>query len=399
MIASSVVALGAAAVPAYAAITGPAPHVAVVSASVSADAVPGQYIVTLKRAGARSSKLSGFHRIHDYGDGFAAKLTPAQLRKVQTDPNVAAIEQDKIVKIQGTTPTPTPSATPTTAPPTTPPTTPTPPTKTTQKNPNWGPDRIDQHKLPLSHSYTYTHTGKGVDAYVIDTGIDTTLSQFGGRADSVYGGKGDCEGHGTHVAGIIGSRTYGVAKEVKLHAVKVLGCNGQGKISDVIAGINWVTKHHASKSVANLSLGGDKSTALNSAVTKLSKSGVFVAVAAGNDSADSCKSSPASAASVEAVAASTSTDKRASFSNYGKCVDIYAPGNNIKSTVPGGTEFESGTSMASPFVAGVAALYKSTYGQKSFGTVQSWIHAHATNNVIQKNKSNTHNRLLYKSTL
>ncbi|MCO5974782.1 S8 family peptidase [Actinoallomurus soli] len=394
MITSSVVVLAAAAVPAYAAINEPTPHVAVASASVSAAAVPGQYIVTLKHTGVHSSKLSGFKRIHDYGDGFAAKLTPAQLKKVQSDPNVAAIEQDQKVHIQATSPTPSP--TPSTTPP---PTTPPPPKSTTQTNPNWGPDRIDQHKLPLSHSYTYTHTGAGVDAYVIDTGIDTTLSQFQGRADSVYGRKGDCEGHGTHVAGIIGSKTYGVAKGVRLHAVQVLDCNGDGEYSDVIAGVKWVTKHHAKLSVANLSLAGPKSTALNNAVTALSKSGVFVAVAAGNDSADSCKYSPASAASVEAAAASTSKDKRATFSNYGKCVDIYAPGYGIKSTYPGGTAFMDGTSMASPFVAGVAALYKSAYGQKSFGTIQTWMHDHATNNVIIHNKTSTHNRLLYKSTL
>ncbi|WP_345367112.1 S8 family peptidase [Actinoallomurus liliacearum] len=369
MIATSAVAVAAAAVPAYAAITKPSAQVAVASAAVSSQAVPGQYIVTMKRTGARLSRVSGLRHVHDFTNGFAAKLSPEQLKKVQSDPNVAAIEQDQIYR-----------------------------TTTTQTPVNWGPDRIDQRKLPLSHSYKYTHTGADVDAYVIDTGIDTTLSQFQGRADTVYG-KADCNGHGTHVAGIIGSKTYGVAKGVKLHGVQVLDCDGEGSTSDVIAGINWVIAHHAAKSVANLSLGGSKSTALNNAVTKLSKSGVFVAVAAGNDNGDSCKTSPSSAASVEAVAASTSSDKRASFSNYGKCVDIYAPGYGIKSTVPGGTAFESGTSMASPFVAGVAALYKSTYGQKTFGTVQSWIHSNATNNVIKNNKANTHNRLLYKSTL
>jgi subtilisin family serine protease len=369
VIASSAVAIAAAAVPAYLSTTGSSPHVAVVSASSSTEAVPGQYIVTMKRTGARLSRLSGLRHVHDFGDGFAAKLTPSELKKVQSDPNVAAIEQDQIVRIN-----------------------------TTQQNPNWGPDRLDERKLPLSHSYTYKHTGAGVDAYVIDTGIDTSLSQFGGRANTVYGGS-DCNGHGTHVAGIIGSRTYGVAKGVKLHAVKVLNCDGEGTTSDVIAGIKWVTKNHAAKSVANLSLGGSKSTALNNAVTALSKSGVFVAVAAGNENTDSCKKSPASAASVEAVAASSSSDTRASFSNYGKCVDIYAPGVNVKSTWLGGTAFASGTSMASPFVAGVAALYKSTYGQKSFGTVQSWIHSHATSGVIKKNKASTHNRLLYKSSL
>jgi subtilisin family serine protease len=214
----------------------------------------------------------------------------------------------------------------------------------------------------------------------------------------VYG-SADCNGHGTHVAGIIGSKSYGVAKSVRLHAVQVLDCNGEASTSDVIAGVDWVREHHAAKSVANLSLGGSKSTALNDAVTALSKSGVFVAVAAGNENADSCKESPASAASVEATAASSSNDTRASFSNYGKCVDIYAPGVNVKSTYQGGTAYLSGTSMASPFVAGVAALYKSTYGQATFGTIQTWMTAHANNNRIKSNKASTYNRLLYKSTL
>ncbi len=366
LIASAAVACTAAAVPAYAAVTSPTPHVVV--AAAASNGVSGQYIVTVKHP-SRISRSIGFPTLHRFTDGFAARLSAAQLKKVQSDPNVAAIEQDQTIKIN-----------------------------TTQAHPTWGLDRIDQHKLPLSHSYHYVHTGSGVDAYVIDTGIETSLAEFGGRANTVYG-SADCNGHGTHVAGIIGSKTYGVAKSVKLHAVQVLDCDGNGSTSDVIAGINYVIKHHGAKSVANLSLGGSKSTALNNAVTKLSKSGVFVAVAAGNDGGNSCSDSPASAASVEAVAATSSNDTRASFSNYGKCVDIYAPGVNVKSTYKGGTEYLSGTSMASPFVAGVAALYKSTYGQHAFGTVQSWLTAHSTPNVVKSNKPNTHNRLLGKSVI
>jgi subtilisin family serine protease len=359
-------AIACASVPAYAALANPTPHVAVIAAADNG--VAGQYIVTMKHP-SRVSHVIAFPTVHRFTDGFAARLTSAQLKKVQSDPDVASIEQDQIMKIN-----------------------------TTQTNPTWGLDRIDEGPLPLSHSYTYKHTGSGVDAYVIDTGIETTLSQFGGRANTVYG-NADCNGHGTHVAGIIGSTSYGVAKSVRLHAVQVLDCDGSGATSDVIAGINWVRTHHAARSVANLSLGGSKSTALNNAVTSLSKSGVFVAVAAGNDNADACTGSPASAASVEAAAASSSSDTRASFSDYGKCVDVYAPGVNIKSTYQGSTAYLSGTSMASPFVAGVAALYKSAYGQATFGTIQTWITAHANNNRIKSNKSGTPNRLLNKGTL
>jgi subtilisin family serine protease len=366
LIASAAVACTAAAIPAYAAVTSSTPHVAV--AVAASNGVSGQYIVTVKNP-SRLSRSIGFPTLHRFTDGFSARLSAAQLKKVQSDPNVAAIEQDQVMKIN-----------------------------TTQSHPTWGPDRIDQHKLPLSHSYHYVHRGTGVDAYVIDTGIETTLSQFGGRANTVYGAA-DCNGHGTHVAVIIGSTTYGVAKNVHLHGVQVLDCDGSGSTSDVIAGINYVIKHHGAKSVANLSLGGSKSTALNDAVTKLSKSGVFVAVAAGNDDGSACSDSPASAASVEAVAATSSDDTRASFSNYGKCVDIYAPGVNIKSTYKGSTAYLSGTSMASPFVAGVAALYKSTYGQHTFGTIQKWLTAHSTPSVVKSNKSGTPNRLLGKSTI
>jgi subtilisin family serine protease len=357
----AVVACAAATAPVYAAAASPVPRVAVVAAP--GNGIAGQYIVTVKHP-SRLSQVIKFPTVHRFTGGFAARLTPDQLKKVRSDPDVAAVEQDQIMRID-----------------------------TVQSSAPWGLDRIDQHKLPLSHTYKYTHTGSGVDAYIIDTGIDTSLSQFGGRANTVYGAA-DCNGHGTHVAGIIGSKTYGVAKAVRLHAVQVLDCNGSGTTSAVIAGIDWVRTHHAARSVANLSLGGSKSTALNTAVTNLSKAGVFVAVAAGNDGADACNESPASASNVEAAAASASNDTRASFSNYGKCVDVYAPGVSVKSTYPGGTATLSGTSMASPFVAGVAALYKSAYGQKSFGTIQTFINAHASNGFIKGNKSGTPNRLL-----
>jgi subtilisin family serine protease len=239
---------------------------------------------------------------------------------------------------------------------------------------------------------------------VIDTGIQTSHSQFGGRAAVSYdalGGNGqDCNGHGTHVAGTNGSSTYGVAKGVRLRAVRVLDCSGSGATSGIIAALDWVRLNRTNPAVANMSLGGGFSSTLNTAANNLANSGVFLAVAAGNENQNACNVSPASAASATTVAASTSTDAKASYSNYGSCVDLYAPGSSITSTWTGSsTNTISGTSMASPHVAGVAALYKGTYGDASSSTIDSWIKTNSTANVITGNPSGTPNRLLYKSTL
>jgi subtilisin family serine protease len=307
--------------------------------------------------------------------GFAATLSPGAVAALQSDPDVAYIEQDGVVTAS-----------------------------TTQSGATWGIDRIDQRARPLSGTYNYTSTGSGVRAYIIDTGIQTNHPQFGSRASAVYdalGGSGqDCNGHGTHVAGTVGSSTYGVAKGVMLRAVRVLDCNGSGSNSGVIAGMDWVKTNHISPAVANMSLGGGYSSATNTSANNLAASGVFLAVAAGNSNADACNSSPSSAANATTVAASTSTDARASYSNYGGCVDLYAPGSSITSTwINSGTNTISGTSMATPHVVGVAALYKATYGDASYSTIRSWLTTNATANVITGNVSGTPNRLLYKAGL
>lgn len=350
--------------------------------AVQGQPIDDSYVVVLKEdADARSvAAIAGVSPRHVYTavlNGFSATLNEGQLTALRQNPNVDYIEPDQEFTVDATV--------------------------TAQ---SWGLDRIDQRSQPLSGTYTYNTTASNVYAYVIDTGIYTAHTQFGGRATNVYdafGGNGqDCNGHGTHVAGTIGGSGYGIARAVRLRGVRVLNCSGSGSTSGIIAAVDWVRNNRVNPAVANLSLGGGYSSSLNTAVNNLHNSGVFVAVAAGNSSANACNYSPASASSVYTTAASTSSDARASYSNYGSCVDGYAPGSSIRSAWIGSTSATntiSGTSMASPHVAGVAALYKATFGNASSSTIVSWINSNATTNVITGNVSGTPNRLLYKSTL
>ena len=360
-------------------VSGRAPEAAPLL-SAGAGAIEGSYVVVLNEgADPRSvAAVAGVSPRYVYTaavNGFAASLNAGQLNALQHNPHVRYVEQDQTYQADAT-----------------------------QSGATWGIDRIDQRSRPLSGTYTYTTTASTVYAYVIDTGIYTAHSQFGGRASNVYdalGGNGqDCNGHGTHVAGTIGSTTYGVAKSARLRGLRVLNCSGSGSTSGIIAAIDWVRVNRTNPAVANLSLGGGYSSTLNTAINNLANSGVFVAVAAGNENQNACNVSPASAANATTVAASTSGDAKASYSNYGSCVDLYAPGSSITSTwLNGGTNTISGTSMASPHVAGVAALYKATYGNAATSTIDSWIKSNATANVITGNVTGTPNRLLYKAAL
>lgn len=307
-------------------------------------------------------------------NGFAVEMTEADAEALSQDFRVAYVEEDQVMTLDAT-----------------------------QSNPPWGLDRIDQRSRPLNAIYTFNWTGAGVRAYVIDTGIRTTHTQFGTRAAAsfdAFGGSGqDCNGHGTHVAGTIGGSTFGVAKNVLLRAVRVLNCSGSGSNSGVIAGVDWVRLNHTAPAVANMSLGGGISSALDTAVNNLHNANVSISVAAGNSNgANACNFSPARAANAITVGSTTTTDSRSSFSNIGTCLDIFAPGSGILSawsTSNTATATISGTSMASPHVAGVAALYKQANPSASSTTIRNAIVNNATTNVVTNAGTGSPNRLLY----
>jgi subtilisin family serine protease len=356
-----------------------------------ARAIPNQYIVVLNEdaAGAAAAQVSS-RILQDVGlagrvprhvydraiRGFAIALSEAEAVALSGDPRVAFVEEDSIMEAV-----------------------------VTQSNPPWGLDRIDQRNRPLSGTYSYTSTGAGVNAYIIDTGIRRSHTQFGGRAftgfDAVTSGgsANDCNGHGTHVAGTVGGSTYGVAKSVRLYAVRVLSCSGSGSTSGVIAGVNWVTSNHVKPAVANMSLGGGISTALDTAVRNSIAAGVTYAIAAGNSNTNASNSSPARVGEAITVGSSTSTDARSSFSNYGSVVDVFAPGSSILSawhTSNTATRTLSGTSMAAPHVAGVAARILQGSPGSSPAAVQSTIVSTATTGRLTGLPTGTANRLLFR---
>ncbi|MFF3749456.1 S8 family peptidase [Streptomyces sp. NPDC002018] len=380
-----------AAAAALAAISAPAqaaPAVGTVIGADAKDAVQGSYIVTLKKtAGLKSASAAGRSVVSEYGgkvertytaalNGYAASLSPEQARRLAADPSVDKVFQNRTVRAFATQTNP----------------------------PSWGLDRIDQAALPLNRQYTYPDTaGQGATVYVIDTGVRITHQDFGGRAsygyDAVDGDTTaqDGNGHGTHVAATAAGTSYGVAKKAKIVAVRVLNNAGSGTTAQVVAGIDWVTRNHSGPSVANVSLGGGADPALDTAVQNSINSGVTYAIAAGNSGANAQNYSPARVAAAITVGATTSTDARASYSNYGTRVDLFAPGSSITSawnTSDTATSTINGTSMATPHVAGAVAVYLTGHPTATPAQVSTALVNGATSNVVTNPGTGSPNKLL-----
>jgi subtilisin family serine protease len=334
--AATLAAAGLAAAPASA-------QTAEILAADSPDAIPGSYIVVFEDE-PKTAVVDAFggqvEDVFDSADTVLASMSESEAERLAADPAVAYVEQNQTVTVDAVQTDP----------------------------PSWGLDRIDQDALPLDAAYAYPNAGEGVTAYIIDTGIWAGTADFSGRTGTGFsailpGLQGlDCNGHGTHVAGTVGGTEHGVAKAVTIVPVQVLNCLGSGTTAGVIDGVDWVTENAVKPAVANMSLGGGLSDALDAAVAASIDSGVTYAVAAGNETADACGVSPARTPGAITVAASTDADARADFSNFGPCVDLFAPGQDITSPYLFGTPMAlSGTSMASPHVAGAAALYLSAH--------------------------------------
>ncbi|MEV4945141.1 S8 family peptidase [Streptomyces sp. NPDC053755] len=384
-IAVAALALGtASALPASAAEAAPE---GVIQNAGAPGTVTGSYIVTLDES-AQAETAKGRAVAAEYGatikktytsalNGYHVELSEAQAKKLAADPAVRSVVQNRVFTVSGTQPSP----------------------------PSWGLDRVDQRALPLNQSYTYPDTaGQGVTAYIIDTGVRISHSDFGGRAANGYDAidndnvAQDGHGHGTHVAGTVAGNAYGVAKKAKIVGVRVLDNQGSGTTAQVVAGIDWVTRNAVKPAVANMSLGGGIDSALDTAVRNSIASGVTYAVAAGNDSSNASNYSPARVAEAITVGSTTNTDARSSFSNYGTVLDLFAPGSSITSawnSSDSATNTISGTSMATPHVAGAAAVYLADNPTATPAQVSTALTGAATPNVVTNPGTGSPNRLLF----
>ena len=354
------------------------------------DAVPNSYLVVLKddavasrgveaQARALASRYGGeIGFVYDAAiNGFSVTMSEAAARRLAAHPAVEYVEQDMVVQLEATQTNP----------------------------PSWGLDRIDQRNLPLNNVYEYPTTASNVNIYILDTGVRLTHNDFGGRAftgfDAVTpgGSANDCNGHGTHVAGTAAGNSFGVAKGARIFAVRVLNCSGSGTTSQIVAGINWVTNNHIKPAVANMSLGGaGVNTTMNNAVANSINAGVTYAIAAGNSNSNACNFSPALVPAAITAGATQINDQRASFSNWGTCLDIFAPGQSITSawhTSNSATNTISGTSMASPHAAGVAALILAANPTWTPAQVRNQMVADATTGVVGNPGTGSPNRLLF----
>jgi aqualysin 1 len=351
----------------------------------SSAAIPSRYIVVFRDSVADPATEAAALARSEGGQlhftytralkGFAATLPDAAVARLRANPSVAFVEQDQAVSLQQQ-----------------------------ENQATWGLDRIDQVDLPLDTIYFYGATGLNVTAFIIDTGIRADHVEFTGRVLAGYtavndgNGTSDCNGHGTHVSGTVGGTTWGVAKQVTLVPVRVLDCRGSGSFSGVVAGVDWVAANPRRPAVANMSLGGGLSSSINAAVAGAVASGVTMAVAAGNSNADACQSSPSSEPSALTVGATTSTDARASYSNFGTCLDLFAPGSSITSawnTSATATNTISGTSMATPHVTGAAALVLQSNPTASPAAVGYFLTTHATANHVGSPGTGSPNLLLF----
>jgi len=346
-------------------------------------AIADSYIVVLKDGStADKPSLAGkfggaIGRQYTQGlSGFSVALGERQAKRLAADPAVAFVEQNKVLHAEATQTNP----------------------------PSWGLDRIDQRKLPLDTKYTYATTASNVNVYVLDTGIRATHTDFGGRVKQGYDfidndtNADDGYGHGTHVAATIAGAKYGVAKGASLYPVRVLGSDGSGTTAGVISGVNWITQNAKKPAVANASLGGGASTALDTAVRNSIKAGVTWTVAAGNSNVNAANTSPARVTEALTVAAADRTDRRASFSNYGSVIDLFAPGVSITSAWKDNdtaTYTGDGTSFAAPHVAGAAALYLSSHTGATAAQVAQALISASTPGLVTNPGSGSPNRTLY----